>query len=57
MQPKTMKLMGSVLGRHIKVLIDSGAIHNFLSSHMAHQLGLAASQEGMRSVKLGDGFV
>lgn len=38
--PKTMKLKGTLGGRDVIVLIDSGANHNFLSITIVEQLCL-----------------
>lgn len=38
--PGTMKLKGKVGKQSVKILIDCGAIHNFIAIGLVHKLGL-----------------
>lgn len=51
--PKTMKLMGSIKGKRIVILVASGATHNFLSDKLVQELKLPV-QAVRYSVVLGD---
>ena len=39
--PSTLKLLGSVWGREVVVLIDGGSTNNFIQTHLESHLGLA----------------
>ena len=53
--PRTMKLLGSILGHEVVVLIDSGASHNFLSSEVVAKLGLPLSPTSAYGIQMGSG--
>ncbi|KAK8934132.1 hypothetical protein KSP39_PZI014431 [Platanthera zijinensis] len=53
--PRTMKLKGSIHGRAVIVMIDSGASHNFISASLAQELALPSLPSPGFSVALGDG--
>ncbi|XP_062093432.1 uncharacterized protein LOC133799409 [Humulus lupulus] len=53
--PKTMKLMGSIHGHEVVVLIDSGATHNFITSELASKLALPISTTESYGVQMGTG--
>lgn len=55
-QPRTMKLFGFIRGEKVRVLVDSGASHNFVAGDVVNQLNLSVSSTNAHSVKLGDGF-
>lgn len=44
--PRTMKVKGDVGGLEVIVLIDSGAMHNFLSMQIIRLLGGGCSSQG-----------
>ncbi|GJW47030.1 putative mitochondrial protein [Tanacetum coccineum] len=52
---RTMKLRGKIRDREVAVLIDCGATHNFISSKIVEELGLAVSDSGTYNVTLGNG--
>ncbi|GKC40958.1 ankyrin repeat-containing protein [Tanacetum coccineum] len=52
---RTMKLRGEIGDREVAVLIDCGATHNFISSKIVEELGLAVSDSGTFNVTLGNG--
>ncbi|GJX36593.1 putative mitochondrial protein [Tanacetum coccineum] len=52
---RTMKLRGKIGDREVAVLIDCGATHNFISSKIVEELGLAVSDSGTFNVTLGNG--
>ncbi|GJY45837.1 putative mitochondrial protein [Tanacetum coccineum] len=52
---RTMKLRGKIGDREVAVLIDCGATHNFISSKIVEELGLAVSDSGTYNVTLGNG--
>nr|GEZ50425.1 hypothetical protein [Tanacetum cinerariifolium] len=52
---RTMKLRGKIRDREVAVLIDCGATHNFISSKIVEELGLAVSDSGTFNVTLGNG--
>ncbi|KZV37944.1 hypothetical protein F511_17716 [Dorcoceras hygrometricum] len=53
--PQTMKFLGSIEGREVVVMIDSGASHNFVSRKLVHELGLQVDENVKFGVCLGDG--
>lgn len=53
---KTMKLVGTIKGQEVMILIDSGASHNFISSISASRLGLPVQQTKRYNVTVGDGY-
>ncbi|GKC55290.1 ty3-gypsy retrotransposon protein, partial [Tanacetum coccineum] len=52
---RTMKLHGKIGDREVVVLIDYEATHNFISSKIVEELGLAVSDSGTFNVTLGNG--
>nr|GEU83710.1 ribonuclease H-like domain-containing protein [Tanacetum cinerariifolium] len=52
---RTMKLRGKIRDREAAVLIDCRATHNFISSKIVEELGLAVSDSGTFNVTLGNG--
>jgi hypothetical protein len=40
MEPRTLKLKGSIKNKNITILIDSGSTHNFVDINLAKQLNL-----------------
>ncbi|XP_062088454.1 uncharacterized protein LOC133795014 [Humulus lupulus] len=53
--PKTMKILGSILGHEVVVLVDSGATHNFITTELAQKLALPLSTTDAYGVQLGSG--
>ncbi|KAK8936447.1 hypothetical protein KSP39_PZI012366 [Platanthera zijinensis] len=53
--PRTMKMRGTIRGRPIIIMIDSGASHNFLSDDVARALELPSQSSPHFAVALGDG--
>lgn len=53
-QPHTMRLLGSLQGQTILVLMDSGASHNFISSSLVSKLKLPTNPTSSYSVRLGE---
>lgn len=54
--PKTMKVMGSIMGQPVVVLIDCGATHNFISAELVEQLGLSTTETTSYGVFMGTGL-
>lgn len=54
--PHTMKVNGDIGGTQVTVLIDSGATHNFISSHVVARLGMEVSKTSSVKVRLGNGM-
>lgn len=54
-QPRTMKLQGSLEGKTVLVLVDSGASHNFISKKVVEELELEVDGTKSHPVCLGDG--
>ncbi|KAF7810715.1 Retrovirus-related Pol polyprotein from transposon 17.6 [Senna tora] len=54
---RTMKLLGTIKGREVLVMIDSGASHNFISSSLVAQLTLPKERTSVYEVTVGDGHV
>lgn len=48
-------LQGKVCGQVVKVLVDSGASHNFVASHLVNHLSPPCEQDAGVSVVLGNG--
>jgi hypothetical protein len=40
MEPRTLKLKGSIKNKNITILVDSGSTHNFVDINLAKQLNL-----------------
>ncbi|KAL4575031.1 hypothetical protein LXL04_021871 [Taraxacum kok-saghyz] len=53
--PKTMKIKGNVEGQDVVTLIDPGATHNFIASHLVTKLGLPVEGTRPYGVKMGTG--
>ncbi|PKU61962.1 hypothetical protein MA16_Dca028109 [Dendrobium catenatum] len=53
----TMKVKGETKGREVVVLIDSGAIHNFIFTQVVDQIGLKLVGTGCYGVMMGTGKV
>ncbi|CAM8908260.1 unnamed protein product [Rhodiola kirilowii] len=54
---RSMKLKGSIAGREVLVLVDSGATHNFISKDLVEEKNLALNDRGRFQVVLGTGAV
>lgn len=52
--PRTMKLIGTIGGIPLVILIDSGATHNFISSNVVSMLVLNVNGKQRMRVKFGD---
>ncbi|KZV39307.1 peroxidase 64 [Dorcoceras hygrometricum] len=50
-----MKFLGSIEGREVVVMVDSGASHNFVSRKLVTELGLPVDESVKFGVCLGDG--
>ena len=55
--PKTMKMLGKIKGSEVRVMIDPGATHNFISLTTIARLEIPVGQEGAFRVSLGNGAV
>jgi hypothetical protein len=56
--PRTMKLQGSVQGKDILILVDSGSSHTFLSTHIAAELsGVQPLQKTVQVQVANGGFL
>ena len=53
--PKTMKLMGSIRGHDVVVVVDSGATHNFITADLVDKLSLPLSETEAYGVQMGSG--
>lgn len=53
--PKTMRLLGSINGSGVVVMIDPGTTHNFVSSEAAQKLGITLTESKSFGVTLGTG--
>ena len=49
------RIIGMIQGRAVRVLIDSGASHDFISSRLVELLGLPTTQDGTIRVRFADG--
>ncbi|KAF7802354.1 Retrotransposable element Tf2 [Senna tora] len=54
---RTMKLLGTIQGKRVLIMIDSGASHNFISSSLVTQLSLPRENTSIYEVTVGDGHV
>lgn len=52
---KSLKFWGTIGGKGVTVLVDSGATHNFLSNQIVEELGLSLDDNQPFVVKVGDG--
>lgn len=52
----TMKVRGSIEGKGIIFLIDSGATHNFVAEELCNKLNLPTEDIAEYSVIVGDGY-
>jgi hypothetical protein len=39
-EPRTLKFKGSIKGKNITILVDSGSTHNFVDINLAKQLNI-----------------
>lgn len=53
--PRTMKLLGCIRGDEIVVMVDPGAIHNFISKEAVQKLGIPVLRSKEFEVSLGTG--
>ncbi|XP_074328452.1 uncharacterized protein LOC141666362 [Apium graveolens] len=53
--PKTMKMLGEVMGQKVVVMVDPGATHNFISLEAVEKLGLPLLPSKGFGVSLGTG--
>ncbi|PWA74286.1 hypothetical protein CTI12_AA219250 [Artemisia annua] len=53
----TMKVEGTLEGRKVLILIDSGSTHNFISTSLVKQLGLKVSTVPSFGVQIGNGQI
>lgn len=51
--PKTLKLLGEVMGIEVVVMIDPSATHNFISMEAVKKLGVAVTPSKSFGVSLG----
>ena len=54
--PKTMKMLGSIFGHEVVVLVDREATQNFITSELASKLGLPLSATEDYEVQMGSGY-
>lgn len=54
--PWALKLKGTIKGKEVVVMIDSGASHNFISEVVVHQLGLTMEGTTGYGVLVGTGM-
>ncbi|CAN0838579.1 hypothetical protein LINGRAHAP2_LOCUS2229 [Linum grandiflorum] len=53
--PKTMRLLGTIKGRRVAMLVDSGATHNFMDCRTARSLALASESGTGFEVRVANG--
>ena len=53
--PRTLKMLGLILGKEVVVMIDPGATHNFVSREVVETLGVPLSPTKSFGVSLGTG--
>ena len=53
--PRTLKLLGYIMGKEVVVMIDPGATHNFISREVVETLGVPLSPTKSFGVSLGTG--
>ena len=53
---RSMKLWGRLDDKEVMVLIESGAMHNFISQDLVTKLGLQVQETPQYLVKVGDGY-
>lgn len=53
--PSTLKVVGTIHGQKVMVLIDSGLTNNFIQSRLATHLGLTVQQSQHHRVTVGNG--
>lgn len=51
---KTIKLLGSVMGREVLVLVDCGATHSFVRQEVVEELSLEVDSRVLFTVQVGD---
>lgn len=54
---KSLKLWGTIFGKRVIVLVDSGASHNFISGDLVNSLGLQPEETKEYAVEVGDGHM
>jgi hypothetical protein len=50
-----MAFQGQIFGQPVRLLVDSGAKHNYISVHLCHQLGITIDPSVQTEVTLGSG--
>ncbi|XP_024022962.1 uncharacterized protein LOC112092044 [Morus notabilis] len=53
---KTMKLQGTIGGREVAVLVDSGASHSFISNRLVHDLAIPTESSVRHNIQVGNGM-
>ncbi|XP_028216783.1 uncharacterized protein LOC114398871 [Glycine soja] len=53
--PETLRLLGTISGVPVLVLIDGGSTHNFIQEQLVHQLGLPCQSTSPLKVMVGNG--
>lgn len=53
--PRTLRLKGTIKGRELTVLIDSGSTHNFIQNSVAYRLGIGLQSLQEFKVFIGSG--
>lgn len=53
--PKTLRLIGTVAGTTVVILVDGGSTHNFIQESLVTQLGLQTQQKTPLRVMIGNG--
>ncbi|KAL8167549.1 LOW QUALITY PROTEIN: hypothetical protein V2J09_009048 [Rumex salicifolius] len=53
----TLRLRGTIEGRSVLILVDSGSTHNFISAQLAASLGLETKEVPMFGVTIGNGAI
>lgn len=52
---QTVKFQGQIQGVPVLVMVDSGAMHNFISQKLVHKMEWPIEETPMMNIKLGDG--
>lgn len=53
--PETLRLLGSIAGHPVVILIDGGSTHNFIQESLVAQLGFPSSETRPLRVMVGNG--
>lgn len=53
---RTFKVIGNIDGHEVRILIDSGATHNFISDDLVKKIGLSVIPTKEFGVMVGDGY-